>query len=461
MGKSRVIVVACSGEAPARAALERDLADEGVELRFSRDAAQVLQTLDECAAELLIVDLPEHEKSLALLRVVQERWHDLPVVLLTDELDEPQIAQAIALGASELLARPPGAKQLCLAARKAAASATRSRQSAPPPHPRSSIVFGRSGPMQAMRELLERVAPTGSTVLVRGESGTGKELVARAVHRQSPRARAPFIKIDCTSLPENLLESELFGYEKGAFTGAQAQKLGRVQLAEGGTLFLDEVGELSAPVQAKLLRLLQDREIERLGGKETIAVDVRVVAATHRDLETMVRQGEFREDLFYRLNVIPIWIAPLRARRVDIAELAQHFCAQQAQATGKPAVELSEAALRALTSQRWPGNVRQLENFVERLVVLCRSSSISEADVAAELARPVRFVTETATVGADAAGSPAGDGPLPLDGALRAAERQALLRAIEQTPGNRSAAARLLGVSRSTLYLKLEEHGLL
>jgi two-component system response regulator AtoC len=457
---SNIVVAQLRGEADP--VLREALAEENVRLAVHRDARQVLRVLDEGPADVVILDSAGEDEALELLRTVQERWPGMPLLLLTDELPTSSMAKAISLGANDLLVRPIGPKQLLFSVTKALAATRLSAAGPPPPRIDSDIVFGRSPAMQSLRALLEQVAPTASTVLVRGESGTGKELVARAVHRLSPRARRPFIKIDCTSLPETLIESELFGYERGAFTGASSQKLGRVQMADGGTLFLDEVGELPPAIQAKLLRLLQEREFERLGGRETLRVDVRVVAATHRDLETMVERGSFRQDLFYRLNVVPLWIAPLRTRRVDIPELAGHFCTEASVASGKPGLTLSTEALGALASQRWPGNVRQLQNFVERLVVLCKGSTISERDVRAELTQPVRFATETGPAGADASGDPLEGGKvLPLGEIVRAAERQALLRTLEQTRGNRSAAARLLGVCRATLYSKLEEHGLL
>ena len=341
------------------------------------------------------------------------------------------------------------------------------------------LLLGCSAPMLRVARLIEQVATTSATVLIRGESGTGKELVARAVHARSPRAAQPFIKIDCTALPEALLESELFGYERGAFTGASARKAGRVELAQGGSLFMDEIGELGLPVQAKLLRLLQDRAFERLGGTSTLTVDVRVLAATHRDLESMVQQGSFRQDLFYRLNVVPIWLPPLRARRGDVAELAAHFCRDAAIRNARHGVSLEPGALALLEAQRWPGNVRQLGNFVERLVVLAERGSIDAAAVQAELDRPVHFTTDlgAAVAGASetvAAGIPAkpgaseagavdagaGDAPDHLSQVVRDAERAALLRALERCGGNRSDAARLLGVSRSTFYAKLEKYGL-
>jgi two-component system response regulator AtoC len=317
--------------------------------------------------------------------------------------------------------------------------------------------------MQAVAQLLEQVAPSSAAVLVRGESGTGKELVARALHRMSPLAPKPFIKIDCASLPDALLESELFGYEKGAFTGATARKIGRVELAHTGTLMLDEIGELTLPTQAKLLRLLQDREFERLGGMTTLRVEVRVIAATHRDLETMVSRGQFRQDLFYRLNVVPIWLPPLRARRDDVEELARHFCQQASSRNRRPGMTLDAGAVRLLSAQRWPGNVRQLQNFVERLVVLAPGAAITEAQVQSEIERPVHFATETGAVGVAHAPLSAAPGASAehLSQVVRDAERQALLKAIEQAGGNPSAAARLLGVSRSTFYAKLREYHLL
>ena len=315
-------------------------------------------------------------------------------------------------------------------------------------------------------------AQSTATVLVRGESGTGKELVARAIHDASPRAQRPFVKIDCTALPENLLDSELFGYEKGAFTGAVSRKPGRVELADKGTLFLDEIGELTPPLQAKLLRLLQDRRFEHLGGTKTIHVDVKIVAATHRDLENMIERQQFRLDLFYRLNVVPLWLPPLRARRDDIELLATHFCQTFALANGKSGVSIDSSGLRVLRSQRWPGNVRQLQNFIERLVVLTREPVIREQHVKNELGQTT-FKTQTGTpdafdetqlaVAVAARGATDGAESVisTLDDEMKAAERKALERALRHCHGNRSLAARLLDVSRSTLYTKLREHGLL
>jgi transcriptional regulator with PAS, ATPase and Fis domain len=301
--------------------------------------------------------------------------------------------------------------------------------------------------MRDVLAMIRKVAAGTSTVLVRGETGTGKELVARLLHDASPRKDEPYVRVHCAALPETLLEAELFGYEKGAFTGATQRKPGRVELAHKGTLFLDEIGDISPAVQVKLLRVLQEREFERVGGTQTIRVDVRFVAATHRDLEAMVARGELREDLFYRLNVVPITIPPLRAREGDAARLAAHFAADFAKTCGRPDVRFDEDAIAQLASLPWPGNVRQLQNFVERLVVLADGSRVTRRDIDRELR-------------GDPKSSPPPAGDLSLDAKRREGERAALVRALAQTDNNRTRAARLLEVSRRTLYNKLREHGL-
>jgi two-component system response regulator AtoC len=315
--------------------------------------------------------------------------------------------------------------------------------------------------MCAVERLVAKIAPTAATVLIRGETGTGKEVVARRLHRMSAARDRELVKIDCTALSDTLAGSELFGYEKGAFTGAFTRKPGRVELANGSTLFLDEVAELSLPCQAKLLRLLQDREFERIGGTQTLRVDIRIIAATHRNIERMVADGTFRQDLFFRLNVIPIWLPPLRARGTDIAALARRFCDDAATRNGKSGVTIETSALDLLAQQDWPGNVRQLENFIERLVVLAERSCIERAQVQAMLqgwaASDPYSCVDASTPPADAG---IGRRSPQLSETLRDAERSALTRALREVQGNRSAAARLLGLSRSHFYQKLSDHGL-
>jgi two-component system response regulator AtoC len=310
--------------------------------------------------------------------------------------------------------------------------------------------------MQEVRTLVGKAARGTATVLIRGESGTGKEVAARSIHELSSRRAMPFVKIQCASFPDSLLESELFGYEKGAFTGATARKPGRIEIAHGGTLFLDEIGDITPAMQVKLLRVLQDRDFERLGGTDTIHVDVRFVAATHRDLDAMVRSGEFRADLFYRLAVVPLWLPPLRTRRDDIEPLAVHFCEVASTLNARPSLRITGEALKLLRRQRWPGNVRELQNFVERLVVLSDSDTIDVADVVREQALQPTFLTQPTSDASVTAPRLAGGS---LEKERREAERRALASALERAKGNRTLAARVLGVSRRTLYNMLDEHG--
>jgi two-component system response regulator AtoC len=315
------------------------------------------------------------------------------------------------------------------------------------------------GDSPALRDVLarvEQVAQTSSTVLLRGETGTGKEMVARAIHINSARESRPFVRVNCAALAPGVLESELFGHEKGAFTGAVARRLGRFELADGGTLFLDEVGDLPQDVQVKLLRVLQEREFERVGGAETIKIDVRVVSATHRDLEKLIAAGEFREDLYYRLNVFPIVLPPLRQRVSDIAILAEHFIQKYARNAGKNVRGLDAGASSALAAYPWPGNVRELENVIERALILARGTELGTADL--------EFTRRPAVPGAPAAESAApraADGAArPLQERLQEQERAAIVTAIDQAHGNIAHAARALGINRSTLYYRLRKHSL-
>ena len=466
-------------------ALRRLLEQQDVILSTAESGADALTRLDREPAQVVVSELKLPDMSgLELLGKISERWPGLPVVMLAADASVADAVSALKAGAADFLQKPLVREELVFVLDKAFTSVNmRAEQPPPPPSTERAGIVGESPAMRQVYATLERAAQGSATILVRGESGTGKELIARAIHAESPRAAEPFVKIDCASLPEHLLESELFGYEKGAFTGAVGRKPGRAELADKGTLFLDEIGELTLPLQAKLLRLLQDHEFERLGGIKTLKVDLRVVSATHRDLESMIERNQFRLDLFYRLNVVPLWLPPLRARREDIESLAHHFCETCSAANGKQGISLDADAIRALRGQSWPGNVRQLQNFIERLVVLSPGPVIREADVRAEISRQVRFTTQPGTsVGlrpkaappssapnaSPAAPNPAAVAPtevaaviLPLDLEVRAAEKKALERALHVAKDNRSLAARLLGVSRSTLYAKLQEHGLL
>ncbi len=306
-------------------------------------------------------------------------------------------------------------------------------------------VVGGSPALRQVLTRVEQVAATSATVLLRGETGTGKEMVARAIHLNSERAERPFVAVSCAALPAELLESELFGHERGAFTGAIAQRRGRFELAEGGTLFLDEVGELPPEVQVKLLRVLQEREFERVGGAVTLKADVRVISATNRDLEGAVASGGFRQDLYYRLNVFPIVLPPLSQRGDDVLLLAEHFLEKLARQHRRPPLSLAADARGALLAHPWPGNVRELQNVLERAVIVARGEAVAAADLELGPRGP-----------GTALASPAATG-LPLRARLHEEERSAIVRAVEGSGGNIAAAARALGVNRSTLYFRIKK----
>ena len=310
-------------------------------------------------------------------------------------------------------------------------------------------IIGQGRAMRELFSMINMVAPTEATVLVTGESGTGKELVARAIHAGSPRAAGPLVAVNCAALSETLLESELFGHEKGAFTGAERRREGRFMAANKGSIFLDEIGEIAQPIQAKLLRVIQEREIQRVGGDKPVGVDVRILAATNRDLKKEVEAGRFREDLYYRLNVVTLTVPPLRDRPEDIPILAQHFLARFAEKNRKRIKGFTPAAMDQLTRGAWPGNVRELENAVERAVILSVGEYVSEREL------PLCQPRESATREAEGAPSMAGLAGIPLDDV----EREAILATLRETGGNKSEAARVLGITRATLHKKLKKYG--
>jgi len=455
----------------ARAALlvtaDKALAGELARLLMGRQLAlQVVGTkstdIDPNNAELVFIDVSS-EQGLALVASFSEAHPECAVLAVTPATQARLGVQAARSGAADFVRYPFEVEELGYVIDKVLTGLSRSADEPPPSRLLShgtQLIAGAPA-MNVLLSMLKRAANGTATVLVRGESGSGKELVARQVHDWSPRASGPFVKVHCGALPDNLLESELFGYERGAFTGATARKPGRVDLAEGGTLFLDEIGDITQAVQLKLLRLLQERQYERLGATETLTADVRFVAATHRDLEARVKSGEFREDLFYRLNVVSLWVPPLRERASDIEALALHFCDAASAANGRSGTLLDADALDSLKSQPWPGNVRQLQNFIERLVVLADSPRISKREVAAELVRLAMPSMSLAAAGGFNLTDSAPESTLvELDEAVRKAEKRALEKALKNARGNRSVAARLLGISRRTLYNKLEEHQL-
>jgi len=378
------------------------------------------------------------------------------VVVVSAVRDVRMAVEAMRRGAYDYLTKPFDVDEIRLVVRRALEKRALEREvvslrsalaEGPPAAPNGfGGMVGRHPAMMRIYQLIAQIAETPATVLITGESGTGKELIARAIHHQSDRRTAPFVAVNVAAIPDTLVESELFGHERGAFTGAHARKLGRFELAHGGTVFLDEMGSLRLDLQAKLLRVLQEREIERLGGSRPVPVDVRVIAATNIDLRQAVRERAFREDLFYRLNVVPVHAPPLRERRDDIPRLARHFVRKIARECHRDVQDVSSGALDALTRYDWPGNVRELENVVHRAVVLARGPVIQLQDVPLDVAMPEAARLQEA-------------GAAPLREACDQFERQYVLRALEGVHWNVSRAARLLGVHRNTILAKLAGWG--
>jgi DNA-binding NtrC family response regulator len=386
-------------------------------------------------------------EGLALIDVARAQDPPLQVVVITGSDSKRAALEAVRRGAYGFFEKPLDPGELL----HIVSQATRMRQleienrrlrdelSRPPGF---SHLLGGSQTLERVLKQARSAAATSATVLLCGENGTGKEMLARAIHQESPRAGGPFVAVSCAALPETLIESELFGHEKGAFTSATQTRKGRFELAHGGTLFLDEIGELSAAVQVKLLRVLQEREFERVGGIKTLTVDIRLIAASNRDLEKEVAAGRFRQDLFFRLNVVPLTLPPLRARQDDIPLLAAHFAASSAQRYGQPTPELDPALIEVLLEYEWPGNVRELENLIERLVVLSSNSQLGLEFVPEKMLRVLP-------------GAKAGD-ESTLEGAVDALKRRMIVSAL-QSEGNKVAAAKKLGISRSYLHRLINE----
>jgi two-component system response regulator HydG len=412
-------------------------------------------------ADFVVTDLRmEGMDGVEVLRQVRALDPDCPTMIVTAFGTVEAAVEAMKLGAMDFLTKPFSPEVVRLKVERAlevrAMRRLSERLSAENEHLRRAE-GGRYGEMvgstEAMRRVfdaIERVARADTAVAIYGESGTGKELVARAIHARSKRSDGPFIKVNCGALAESLLESELFGHERGAFTGAVKRKLGRLELADGGTLFLDEIGEISPAMQVKLLRVLQEREFERVGGEQTIKVDIRVISATHRDLQKLIEKGLFREDLFYRIQVVPITVPPLRERKADIPELAAHFVAKLAPRVNPQVTGIEEEALLRLMAYPFPGNVRELENVIEQALVFTEGTRITGSAL-------------PAAIRGDAAGAgplSIPQGPLALPEILEDLERQLILKAYEQAKGVKTETARLLGIKTSALYYKLEKYGI-
>jgi DNA-binding NtrC family response regulator len=396
-----------------------------------------------------------------LLQEIQQLHPETAVVLLSAFGSVQDAVTAMRQGAADFLGKPFAPEQVLVAVDRALEKTALQKENqalktALDDRLRLDNVVGTDPRMQTIFKTVKAVADTRTTVLVTGESGTGKTLLARALHALSTRKKGPFVEVNCGALPETLLESELFGHQKGSFTGAIRDKVGKFEAAAGGTIFLDEIGTSSPGFQVKLLRVLQDRVIERIGDTKTIPVDVRVVLATNKDLEAAVKAGEFREDLYYRIHVVSIEMPPLRERKSDVQALAEHFLRRFAAEHGRPELQFSPAALQTLLDAPWPGNVRQLENVIERAVVLCAGHTIDTPDLPASL-QPSRLVVAAASVGLP---TPQHGPPLPLKAALAGPEKQLIEQALAYCGGNREQAAKVLGINRSTLFHKLRKFGI-
>jgi DNA-binding NtrC family response regulator len=436
-------------EAKMRRLLELNLGEQGFTTHAAADAEAGLKLLGLEKIDLVVTDfrLPGMN-GLEFLQAIKRVNASLPVVMMTAYGSVESAVEAMKLGASDYVLKPFSLEEMTLVVRKELDAhnlreENRSLREALGQRYQYKNIIANSDRMQAVLAMVERVAPTNATVLLGGESGVGKDLVARAIHEHSNRKSGPFVKINSTAIPENLLESELFGYEKGAFSGATTSKPGKFELADKGTLFLDEIGDVPAATQVKLLRVLQEREFERLGGTKTLKVDVRLIAATNRDLRAALEDGSFREDLYYRLNVVAIDIPPLREHKEDIPELAQFFLQKYGREAAHPVKGISAAAMKLLVEFHWPGNVRELENVMQRAITLARGETLDVDDI--HLDRP-HASNSTAPV-------------LPPGVTLEQWEQEIIRGALRQANGNKSQAARALGLSRNALRYRLSQMG--
>jgi two-component system, NtrC family, response regulator len=448
MASARILVV--DDEPNARGALRTILTEEGYAVSEAGDGVEALEKLRTAGADLVLADvrMPRMD-GLTLLREAHESGLDAAFVVMTAFGSIEMAVEAMRAGAENFLVKPLDEKAMLVVIEKALEKRRLVRETA---NLRARLkervhfdnIVGDSPALREVFEVVQRAAPTRANVLILGESGTGKELIAQALHELSPRKDRPFVRVNCGALTETLLESELFGHERGAFTGAVARREGRFERADGGTIFLDEIGDVSPSVQVKLLRVLQTREFERVGGTETIKVDVRLLTATNKDLAAEVATGRFREDLFYRLNVISVTLPPLRARKGDIPALVSHFVRRFSEAHGKKIQGLAPGALQALLRHDWPGNVRELENSIERAVVLAQGPYLTTDDL------------PPTVLGARPSDRPMSS--LIPGGTWQEIEKQAILRTLEVVGGSTSRAAAMLGISTRTIQYRLKQY---
>jgi DNA-binding NtrC family response regulator len=448
MTKARILVV--DDEASARSGLEKLLKQSDYDVTTAADGVLALAAAAESAPDVVVTDLKmPNMDGMTLLAKLREQDSELPVIVTTAFGDVNSAVDAMRNGAADFITKPIDFDVLSLAIERAlehrairVESENLKRQLRDRDGGGLQGLLGTSPVMQKVYRVARQVAGSKATVLITGESGTGKGELAKAIHALSPRAKAPFVSLHCAAIPETLLEAELFGHEKGAFTGADKKRVGRFEQAIGGTLFLDEVGDIPPLMQVKLLRVLQEKAIERIGSGQTVPVDVRVLAATNKDLATEVREGRFREDLYYRLNVVAIEMPPLRLRGGDTLVLAEHFLQKFARENHKPIDSFADGARTKILGHRWPGNVRELENAIERAVVMTEGPKLSAEDLPFDAAQPMQ-------------------GPVRIPGSTMAEiERYAILSTLETTEGSTTRAAEILDISVRTIQYRLAEYGM-
>jgi len=446
----RGTVVVADDEESARISLGQILREDGYQVSLAADGEEALRLVAAEQPDVLLTDLkmPGMDGQ-ELLSRVRQGYPEVAVVIMTAHGTIRSAVEALRQGAEDYLTKPVDVEEVeylldQVLKRRKLISETRLLRERLDEKYRFENIIGHSPEMLEVFRLVEQVAPTQASVLITGESGTGKELIAQAIHQRSQRREAPFIKVSCAALPETLLESELFGHERGSFTGALARRAGRFEIAAGGTVFLDEVGDIPLGMQVKLLRFLQDHQFERVGGNQTLTVDVRVITATHRDLQAFIKEGKFREDLYYRLNVIEIPLPPLRSKLQDIPLLTDFFLKKYSAANGKEIKAVSDEVLSALMAYAWPGNVRELEHALERAVILSRGDELdlSLFPTLPRTAQPSRMAKKPVSPGAT----------------MEEIEREAILRTLESVGGSTSRAAAVLKISPRTIQYKLKEY---
>jgi DNA-binding NtrC family response regulator len=446
--KAKLLIV--DDEKHIREGLEKALTIDGYDVELASDGKEALSKIEEGDIDLVITDLKMPNLSgEELMKEALDNYPYLPVIILTGHGTIENAVEAMRNGAYDFITKPLNIDKLSLIVNRALENSSLKRQNRDLLNQLKKKysfenIIGKSASMKKVFETIEQVAPSRTNVLIYGESGTGKEMIADAIHHNSPRRNKPYIKVHCAALPETLLESELLGHEKGAFTGAISRKRGRFELANTGTIFLDEIGEISLQTQVKLLRVIQEREFERVGGEQPVKVDVRIISATNKDLKEEIERGSFREDLYYRLDVVSIFVPPLRERTDDIPLMVHKFIEELAQENNREIEGITNGTLQALMSYKWPGNVRELRNVIESIVVLTKESVITEQD----LPSYVRAKDEKSSL------------KIPAGIDLAEAEKRYILFTLENAGGNKTKASELLNIGRKTLHRKLAEYGL-